>query len=83
MLFRSLPSWSLNAPEGGWALWAQTGVDSDVLTAAAAEHGVRVGPGSAHVPGEGSSTALRLAFSPEPDLLREGVRRLAAAWASL
>jgi DNA-binding transcriptional MocR family regulator len=83
-LAAALPAWTLGEPEGGWALWAEMGsVDSDAFTAAAAQHGVRVGPGSAHVPGEGSSTALRLAFSPEPDVLREGVRRLAAAWASL
>jgi DNA-binding transcriptional MocR family regulator len=83
-LAAALPSWTLNAPEGGWALWADMGtVDSDVFTAAAAAHGVQVGPGSAHVPGEGSSTALRLAFSPPPDVLREGVRRLAAAWATV
>jgi DNA-binding transcriptional MocR family regulator len=81
-LAAALP-WSLGAPEGGWALWAEIGLDADVFTAAAAEHGVRVGPGSAHVPGEGSSTALRLAFSPPPDVLREGVRRLACAWASV
>jgi len=80
----ALPSWRLGDPEGGWALWADMGtVDSDVFTAAAAAHGVQVGPGSAHVPGEGSSTALRLAFSPPPDVLREGVRRLAAAWATV
>ena len=83
-LSRALPSWSLGAPEGGWALWADMGtVDSDAFTAAAAQHGVRVGPGSAHVPGEGSSTALRLAFSPPEDVLRDGVRRLASAWASV
>jgi len=83
-LAAALPSWTLGAPEGGWALWAQMGsVDSDTFTAAAAEHGVRVGPGSAHVPGEGPSTSLRLAFSPPEDVLREGVRRLAAAWASV
>jgi hypothetical protein len=35
------------------------------------------------VPGEASSTALRLAFSPPPDVLREGVRRLTAAWATV
>jgi DNA-binding transcriptional MocR family regulator len=83
-LAAALPTWTLNDPEGGWALWADMGtVDSDVFTAAAAAHGVQVGPGSAHVPGEGASTALRLAFSPPPDVLREGVRRLAAAWASV
>ncbi len=83
-LARALPAWTLGSPEGGWALWADMGsVDSDAFTAAAAEHGVRVGPGSAHVPGEGSSCALRLAFSPPEDVLREGVRRLASAWASV
>jgi DNA-binding transcriptional MocR family regulator len=81
-LAAALP-WSLGAPEGGWALWAEIGLDADVFTATAASHGVRVGPGSAHVPGEGSSTALRLAFSPPPEVLREGVRRLVSAWASV
>lgn len=83
-LARSLPSWQLATPEGGWALWVDTGtVDSDALTAAAAQHGVRIGPGSAHVPGEGASTCVRLAFSPPEEVLRDGVRRLAAAWATL
>lgn len=83
-LARALPSWTLGEPEGGWALWAALGtVDGDAFTAAAASHGVRVGPGSAHVPGEGSSSCVRLAFSPPEDVLREGVRRLAAAWAAV
>jgi DNA-binding transcriptional MocR family regulator len=82
-LAAALP-WTLGAPEGGWALWADLGsVDGDAFTAAAASHGVRVGPGSAHVPGEGSSTCIRVAFSAPEDVLREGVRRLTRAWASV
>lgn len=79
-----MPSWRLSEPIGGWSLWADLrSVDSDLFTAAAARHGVDVSPGSSHVPGEAPSTAIRIAFAPPPELLREGARRLQAAWAEV
>jgi DNA-binding transcriptional MocR family regulator len=68
-------------PKGGFFIWATLPDelrDVDVLERAL-EHGVVFVIGSAfHVDGSGHNT-IRLSFSaPEPDRIREGVRRLAA-----
>jgi DNA-binding transcriptional MocR family regulator len=79
-----VPQWRLGEPEGGWSLWVDLGdCDGDAFTAAAARHGVLVSPGSSHVAGGGPSTHVRLAFAADDELLREGARRLAAAWADV
>ncbi|MDO8212115.1 PLP-dependent aminotransferase family protein [Conexibacter sp. CPCC 206217] len=85
----SVASWRIDAPEGGWSLWAQlppeAGVDGEALTAAAARHGVDVAAGGAHYARDGRSPppAIRIAYAAPPPTLREGAARLATAWAEL
>jgi 2-aminoadipate transaminase len=81
-----LPGWRRTHPAGGFFLWltAPPGTAIDDLTAAAAREGVVFLPGPAfHVDG-GGGDALRVGYAglslPQ---IREGVRRLAAAEASL
>ena len=76
-----LPDWRWTMPQGGLSFWV-TLPDGDAVTFSrvAAEHGVLVRPGPAASPQGGFRDHLRLAVGEEPDRLREGIRRLAAAW---
>ena len=70
------------APRGGYFFWLDftDGTDTDALLPVAQEHGVSYRPGSAFTASGAFPNALRLAFSLyEPDMLAEGIRRLAAA----
>jgi 2-aminoadipate transaminase len=72
-------------PEGGYFLWVELDedVDTTLLLASAAEHGVSFVAGGDFVL-EGGTNALRLAYSAvTPDQAREGARRLAKALSSL
>ena len=75
---RGLPlSW--DAPDGGMALWLDTGVDSDQVMAKASEAGVFVASESEFhlTPPPGGYTHLRLGYaSQSPQELREGTARL-------
>jgi len=67
-------------PAGGFFVWARMpdGVDTAPLMHAAAAEGVVFVPGAAFTPDGGPDPHFRLAFSfVAPDVLREGVRRLA------
>jgi DNA-binding transcriptional MocR family regulator len=76
-----LPDWELHEPVGGLSIWVRLpGADATEFARVAAEHGVVVRPGPAFSPDGGCREYLRLAVGEEPDRLREGVRRLAAAW---
>ena len=71
------------APGGGYFFWLNftDGADADALLPVAQEHGVNYRPGSAFTASGAFPNALRLAFALyEPDMLAEGVRRLAAAY---
>jgi DNA-binding transcriptional MocR family regulator len=77
-----LPDWAWAPPAGGASLWARLPAgDARVLTQAAARHGVWFVPGPSFSPTGGHPDHLRLAFVLPPERLREGVARLAAAWA--
>ena len=72
-------------PEGGYFLWVELpeDVDTALLLPAAEERGVTFVKGADFML-EGGHNALRLAFSAvTPEQVVEGVRRLAAALASL
>jgi 2-aminoadipate transaminase len=72
-------------PEGGYFLWVELpeDVDTALLLPAAEERGVTFVKGADFML-EGGHNALRLAFSAvTPEQVAEGVRRLAAAMASL
>jgi DNA-binding transcriptional MocR family regulator len=75
---------SCGVPGGGWFLWLRLppGVDSTLLLPHAEANGVSYVPGARFYRSSGGNGRgyLRLSFSMcEPDLLAEGVRRLAAA----
>ncbi|MBB4677992.1 aminotransferase-like domain-containing protein [Crossiella cryophila] len=86
-LAQHLPEFTLAVvPRGGLHLWARLpdGVDDQALTTAAAAHGVVVFPGRPWYPAEPPAPHLRLTFgAAAPEVLGEGVRRLAAAYATL
>ena len=70
--------WTL--PDGGMALWLDSGQDADRLAAKAAECGVFVAPGSRFRLSSGSSRHLRLGFANQtPRELAVGIRILGEA----
>lgn len=74
------------APRGGYFFWLDftDGTDTDALLPAAQRHGVSYRPGSAFTASGAFPSALRLAFALyEPEMLAEGVRRLATAHGEL
>ncbi|MFB7514563.1 PLP-dependent aminotransferase family protein [Streptomyces sp. NPDC056144] len=73
-----------NRPEGGMFVWATlpAGHDATTLLKAAVGHGVAYVPGAPFYSGEPDPAAIRLAFTTHaPDEIREGLRRLAKAFA--
>jgi DNA-binding transcriptional MocR family regulator len=77
-----LPSWAWRLPAGGASLWVRLpAADARVLAQRAARHGVWFVPGPSFSPTAGHPDHLRLAFVLPPDRLRDGVARLAEAWA--
>ena len=69
-------------PRGGFFLWARLpeGIDADRLLTRAIEHGVVYVAGSAFFVNDQGGHFIRLSFSaPAHELIREGVKRLAAA----
>ncbi|MFA9429822.1 PLP-dependent aminotransferase family protein [Egicoccus sp. AB-alg2] len=81
LLADHLPTWRWRRPEGGLSVWVTLpSGNAEEFAELALRHGVSVVPGPALSVDEGNRRGLRLVFSrPEP-VLREGVRRLAAAW---
>lgn len=64
-------------PDGGMCIWADMGVDSELLAERAAERDVEVRPGTAYQLGAKAITFLRLGFAwPNLEEIAEGVRRL-------
>jgi DNA-binding transcriptional MocR family regulator len=80
-LDRLLPSWSYSRPAGGPSAWIRLPRGSAVEFALLAlRYGVSVLPGDVFSLSGGFSEYLRLPFMLEPDVIREGVSRLARAW---
>jgi DNA-binding transcriptional MocR family regulator len=76
-----LPEWRWTEPAGGLCLWVRVpDTDTAAFAETAARHGVAVVPGAMTSPTGAFRDHLRMPFVLEPDLLEEGVRRLAAAW---
>ena len=75
-----LPEWRFDVPDGGLALWVDTGRDASAFANLAAGYGVGVLAGSASSADGSHGTHLRLGYGLAPERLAEGVRRLAAAW---
>ena len=81
-LREQLPSWQFSRPESGLCLWVRLpgGVNAANFSAFALRYNVAVVPGDVSAPEGGASDYLRIAFGQKPEVLREGVARLAAAW---
>ncbi len=70
------------APGGGYFFWLTftDGTNTDELLPVAQEHGVNYRPGTAFSASGAFTNAIRLAFALyEPDMLVEGIRRIAEA----
>jgi DNA-binding transcriptional MocR family regulator len=80
-LERLLPSWHWRPPPGGLSVWARLPYgDALELGQVASRHGVLVAPGLAMSATGGFRDFLRLPFDHEPQVLQDGLRRLAGAW---
>jgi 2-aminoadipate transaminase len=83
-LRRHLPDWRFHDPEGGFAIWAETGVIADDASflELALKKGVSVDPGSTfRVDPKAGTMAFRLSFATEnSERIDEGVIRLAKTW---
>jgi DNA-binding transcriptional MocR family regulator len=81
LLADQLPSWSWTRPKGGLVLWVRLPFGSAREFATLADRrGVAVLPGPVMSPDMGFDDHLRLTYAREPDILRDGVRRLVSAW---
>lgn len=81
---RDCPDWTFRVPDGGLSLWCELPEPmSTRLSVAAANHGVRVAPGPSFGVHGGLERRLRLPFCLPEDKLREAVRRLGLAAASV
>ena len=81
LLAEHLPEWSFRAPAGGLFLWVKLPAgDAREYAQTALRHGVVVLPGPVMSASDCCTTHLRIPFLAEPETLRLGVRRLAAAW---
>ncbi len=79
----ALPDWRFSAPAGGLSLWLTLPRgNADELAEVALRHGVLVVPGPALSVDDGNRRCLRVVFTRPEEELREGIRRLAAAWAA-
>ncbi len=83
LLARSLPSWTWETPAGGLSLWVKLPQgDANAFAQVALRHGVAVVPGTLASPGGGCADRLRIPFVLEAAAMKEGVERLARAWAA-
>jgi DNA-binding transcriptional MocR family regulator len=76
-----LPSWHWHAPPGGLSLWVRLPHGSALeLGQVASRHGVLIVPGMVMSATGGFRDFIRLPFDHQPQVLQEGMRRLARAW---
>lgn len=79
LLRDALPTWRWQEPDGGTALWIDTGEDATRLAQRALRHGVEVVPGSATDPTGTHNTHIRLPYTYPPEVLNQAVTRLTQA----
>ena len=81
-LAAQLPEWRWTRPTGGLSIWARIPRGNAVTLAELAEsHGVLIVPGPSFSPSGGFTDRVRLPFGGDPAAMREGIARLARAWA--
>ena len=82
-LARLLPEWQWQAPAGGLSLWVRLPAGDAAGFAQICERfGATIVPGPVFSAGGEHRDCLRLPFTLPPELLCEGVHRMAAAWRS-
>ncbi len=82
LLRERLPSWTWEPPAGGLCLWVRVPAgDATSLSQVASRHGVTIVPGPMTSVDGNFADRVRMPFVLEPDEMRDGVDRLAAAWA--
>ena len=80
-LARQIPAWRWTPAAGGLCLWIWIGGDSSTRFAPIAlRHGIAIAPGTVSAADGGAVDHIRLPLGHPPEVLREAVRRLAAAW---
>ena len=81
LLREHLPSWSWDSPAGGLCLWVRLpNGDATSFSQFATRHGVTLVPGPMTSVDGHFADRVRLPYVLEPELMREGVERLASAW---
>jgi DNA-binding transcriptional MocR family regulator len=81
LLKRQLPQWRFKLPEGGLFFWTRLPAgDARELAQVALRHGVLILPGSTMSAAGLYTRYVRLPFVADPDVLRDGIARLAGAW---
>ncbi|HZX07259.1 PLP-dependent aminotransferase family protein [Kribbella sp.] len=79
-----LPSWRFRLPGGGLSLWCELPEPmGSSLVGVAQRNGVLLVAGSRFSPDGGLESFVRVPYTVPPEALRDGVRRLAASYASL
>jgi DNA-binding transcriptional MocR family regulator len=82
LLSEHLPSWTSSAPAGGMSVWVRLPHgDAGELARIAARHRVTIVSGKTASVSGGFADHVRFAYALEPATLREGIERLARAWA--
>ena len=82
-VFIKFPEAKVRPPKGGYFLGAElpVGVSGEAVADQALKHGVEVSSGRLSFPEDDPGNFLRFAYSyPEPDQIREGIRRLGVAY---
>jgi DNA-binding transcriptional MocR family regulator len=83
LLKELLPDWTWEPPLGGACLWVRLPYgNATQLAQLALRHGVSIVPGPVASPRSAFADYLRLPFSLTPDVLEEGLHRLAQAWSA-
>jgi DNA-binding transcriptional MocR family regulator len=81
LLSELLPSWTWRRPAGGLSLWIRLPYGrADHFAQVAARHGVVIIPGSTASTSSNHDDCIRLPFVRDPEVLTDGVQRLAEAW---
>ncbi len=81
LLAEHVPSWTFTWPTGGTCLWARLpNGDAGELARVAAKYDVTIVSGATASVSGGFFDHVRLPYVNEPEVLEEGVRRLARAW---
>lgn len=84
MISELLPDWKVMPPAGGLSLWIELPrPDGERLSQRSVRYGVTIATGTSACVNSDGSSFVRLCFDRPEVQLREGIKRLAEAWASL